>query len=380
MARTRSLHTQVFDTQRWDAVVAEAARRHQVPGIVAGVLHIDPDTGMERRLTASTGITHRRTGIEADKNTVGQIGSITKIVTATMIMQLREEGKLELTTPVVDLLPEFALASPHARQITVEQLLTHTSGIDGDLFTDTGRGDDAVAAYIQTLSEARLLFTPGRGWSYCNSGFVIAGCIIEVLDGCSWDESVIARINRRLDIDGFLTLPEQVLGHRHLYGHIRHPGQRDWNPAPASGLPRSIGPAGGITSSVDDLLDFGAVFLRQGQTPTGQPLLSPESVELMASPQWTLDAPVGSQTYARGLGWILEDWNGHPVHWHGGATIGNRAWFYVLPEDDLVFVVFCNGGVASCAAHEVAAQFGQVFAGARPAPALQPSADRKSVV
>ena len=233
-----------FDPTPWESLLAEAARRHHVPGIVAGVLRIDPATGVEQRFTAATGVSSTRTGVPSTRDTLCQVGSITKVVTATMILQLREEGRLDLDTPVTDILEGLELGGVDASAITVEHLLTHTSGIDGDLFTDTGRGDDCVEKYVDTLSTAESLFAPDTGWSYCNSGFVLAGRIIEVLDGRTWDESLQARISARLDLDRFLTLPEEVMAHHFQLGHVRQPGQREWSPTRTVSIPRSMGPAG----------------------------------------------------------------------------------------------------------------------------------------
>ena len=82
------------------------------------------------------------------------------------------------------MLPE----APIDRRTTVRQLLTHTSGIDGDVFTDTGRGDDCVQRYVELLADVDAVFEPGTAYSYCNAGFVLLGRIIEVLDGRTWDE------------------------------------------------------------------------------------------------------------------------------------------------------------------------------------------------
>lgn len=366
--------TESFNPARWDAFLAETARRHHVPGILAGVLSLDPLTGEQSRFVSSTGLTNTRTRVASDKDTLCQIGSITKVVTATMIMQLCEEGKLDLDAKVVDILPDFGLASAHGDEITVWNLLTHTSGVDGDLFTDTGRGDDCIVKYVETLKAAESLFTPKTAWSYCNSGFVVAGRIIEVLDGRTWDSSLKERISKPLGLDRFFTLPEEVLAHRHQFGHVRHPGQEDWNPAPVSSITRSMGAAGVITSSVDDLLDFGAAFLNAGDTGSGEKLLTMESIAAMTSPQWTLDPAVGGAMAPQwGLGWMLDDWNGHKVQWHGSTTVGNKAWFQVLPDDGLVFVVFCNGGVAPHAAHDIYGAFAEEFAGTRPAAGPVPS-------
>lgn len=369
---TVPLSPTAFDPAPWDRLLDDISRRHQVPGIVAGVLSIDPETGAERRLVARTGLTNLRTRVENDRDTVCQVGSITKVVTTTMIMQLCEEGRLSLDSKVVDLLPELALASPFAGEITVRHLVTHTSGIDGDLFTDTGRGDDCIELYVASLKEADALFRPSAGWSYCNSGFVIAGRLIEVMDGRTWDASLRARIIEPLGLTTFLTMPEQVLAHRHQYGHVRLPGATTWTPSPTAMITRSMGPAGLIESSVDDLLSFGGAFVRGGVTSSGGRLVSEETVAQMTTPQVTLDPAAASMAPQWGLGWTVDDWDGHRVFWHGGTTIGNNAWLQVLPDDGLVFVVFCNGGVAPSAAAEISRAFAAAFAGTVPSSHVRP--------
>jgi len=363
----------VFDSQGWSQLLADTARRHHVPGIVAGVLHIDQATGVSQRFVASTGVTNTRTGVESTNDTICQIGSITKVVTATMIMQLREEGRLELDTPISEILTDLEFADVDASDITIRHLLTHTSGIDGDVFTDTGRGDDCLEKYVALMKDTRSLFSPGSGWAYCNSGWVLAGRIIEVLDGRTWDASLHERISARLGLHQFLTLPEQIISHRSQHGHVREPGKRDWVLAPTSSIVRSMGPAGLITSSVDDLLDFGGAFLRGGKGIAGEALLSPDSVRLMTDTQVTLDSAADAAAPRWGLGWMLDDWNGHRVFWHGGTTIGNKAWLQVLPDDGLAFVVFCNGGSAESAGPEIFGAFAREFAGTNPSTGSRPS-------
>lgn len=363
---------QLFDPHRWEGILAEVARRHHVPGIVAGVLHIDASTDAQQRFVAATGIANLRTGDASDRSTLCQIGSITKLLTSTMIMQLVDEGRLTLETPISEVLPDLRLADVDPSSITIAHLLTHTSGIDGDLFTDTGRGDDSVEKYIATLADAKSLFRPGTGFSYCNSGFVIAGRIIEVLDGTTWDLSLKARICERLGLEHMFTMAEEIMAHRHQYGHIRRPGDRAWFPSPVSQVPRSVGPAGIVSCSADDLLDFGAAFLRAGRTTTGTDLLSAESANLMSRPQHTLIPEAAGTAPRWGLGWMLDDWADTAVQWHGGTTFGNNAWFQVLPEAGLVFVVFCNGGIAPAAAPEVYGAFARAFAGIEAPLAPQP--------
>ena len=104
------------------------------------------------RRAFATGVTSLRTGVEVTRDTLVQYGSITKVWTATLIVQLVAEGQLDLYTLVIDVLPEFTLADPEAAAaITVWELLDHTSGIDGDIFLDTGDGDDCVERYVAGL-------------------------------------------------------------------------------------------------------------------------------------------------------------------------------------------------------------------------------------
>ena len=100
-------------------------------------------------------------------------------------MQLVDEGKLDLDAPVVEVLPELQLADPDVANdgSPMRHLLTHTSGIDGDVFTDTGRGDDCLEQLRRLLAEAAQNHPLGATWSYCNSGFVLAGRVIEKITG-----------------------------------------------------------------------------------------------------------------------------------------------------------------------------------------------------
>jgi CubicO group peptidase (beta-lactamase class C family) len=187
-----------------------------------------------------------------------------------MIMQLVDEGLLSLDTTVSELLPGARLGTADVGdQVTVRHLLTHTSGIDGDVFTDTGRGDDCVERYVGLLAEVPSVFTPGATYSYCNSGYVLLGRIIEVIDGQSWDESLRERLTGPLAATQTVTLPEEAILRRAAVGH-----QRCGTPVHVWGLPRSIGPAGLITATPGDLLTFARLHLDGGITADGKRLLS----------------------------------------------------------------------------------------------------------
>jgi CubicO group peptidase (beta-lactamase class C family) len=106
--------------------------------------------------------------------TLFQIGSISKTFTGTAMMRLIEQGKVRLDAPVRTYLPDFAVRDRIAsRDVTVLDLLTHMSGWEGDLFEDTGEGDDAVARYVANLKKNEQVAPLRRLRSYNNSGFIV---------------------------------------------------------------------------------------------------------------------------------------------------------------------------------------------------------------
>src|SRR3954468_3407125 len=169
----------------------------------------------------AAGILHKGTGVEATADSVFQIGSITKLWTSTLVMQLVDEGKVELDEPVRTYLPEFRIADEQAAaQITVRQLLNHTSGFEGDIFTDTGTGDDCIEKYLGVLTEVPQLFPPGELFSYNNAGFCVLGRLVEVLRESTYHECLKERIFAPLGLTHAATGPYDAILHRAAVGHI----------------------------------------------------------------------------------------------------------------------------------------------------------------
>src|SRR5262249_35979755 len=140
-----------IDKEHWQQRLTELAERHRVPGAALGILRVRP--GREDDVAeVATGVLNKETGVEATPDSVFQIGSMTKVWTTTVVMQLVDEGKLDLDAPIVDVLPELELSDAEvAQKVTMRHLLSHTSGIDGDVLTDTGRGDDCLDKYVASL-------------------------------------------------------------------------------------------------------------------------------------------------------------------------------------------------------------------------------------
>ncbi|QFG68451.1 serine hydrolase [Ornithinimicrobium pratense] len=333
-----------LEADHWEHRLSVLADRHEVPGAVLGILRLGaaPD-GSDEVVAAAHGVLSRTTGHSVGADSVFQIGSITKVWTATLVMQLVEEGLLDLDAPVRDVLPELRLADEDvAARVTLRHLLTHTSGIDGDIFTDTGRGDDCLERYVAGLAGAAQLHPLGETFSYCNSGFNLAGRVVEKVTGKTWDTVLRERLITPLGLTRTGTLPEEALLYDAALGHERGEDQHV-QPASVWGIPRSSGPAGLIHARVRDLLEFAAAHLRGGVGVDGTRILGTEQVRAMQEEQVRLPGryDLGDSW---GLGWIRFDWNGERLIGHDGNTIGQSAFLRVLPRAGVVVALLTNGG------------------------------------
>ncbi|MGY2702916.1 serine hydrolase [Nocardioides sp. HB32] len=329
-----------LDTAHWQRRLEVLARKHRVPGAQVGIL--DGDDLVE----AAYGVLNNRTGQPATTDSVFQIGSISKVWTATVVMQLVDEGRIALDTPVVEVIPELQLSDPDVtKQLTIWHLLTHTSGIDGDVFTDTGRGDDCLEKYTELLADVAQNHPLGATWSYCNSGWSLLGRVIEKLTDQTWDQAMKERLFTPLGLDHTVTLPEEAILFAAAVGHVEADGKQV--PTPVWDLPRSVGPAGLIKSTVRDVLGFAKLHLSGGLAPDGTRVLSAESTEAMTRHEADLpDKFILGDSW--GLGWIRFGWDGERLIGHDGNTLGQAGFLRLLPASadhaDVAVALLANGG------------------------------------
>jgi len=359
------------DTAYWRARLTDAIAKYKVPGAAMGILRDG------QIVDVAAGVLSKTTLVDATPDSVFQIGSISKVWTTTLLMQLVDEGKLTLETPVVEVLPEFSTPDPEVtKAITVRHLLTHSSGLDGDLFTDTGRGDDCVELYVQKVTEAAQNHPVGATFSYCNSGFIVAGRIVEVLTDQTWDAALRERIIEPLGLTATVTLPEEAIVHRAAVGHLGEPGTEP-KASPNWVLPRNAGPAGLITARVHDVLAFARMHLAGGVAPDGTQVLSTASVEAMRGQE--IELPDPTETDSWGLGWMRFDWGGHRVIGHDGGTIGQAAFLRLSPERDFAVSLLTNGGDPQGLYHELFAEAFEELADVAMPPPFAPPEEPVSI-
>ena len=326
----------------WQKLIDDLAVKYHVPGVTVGVLQLTDDGGADIR-QLHTGLTSSKTGVEMTEETLHQFGSISKVWTATLIMQLLDEGLLTHDTPVVDLLPDFTLADAEAaKKITVGNLLDHTSGIDGDLFFETGDNDDCVEKYVDLLSTATLTSRTGGPLSYCNAGYVLLGRIVEVLRGKVWDEVLAEYLLTPLGLDNIITKAKDAPLYRTAVGHLPTGEESPkYAPAPVWSLTRSMGPAGLITGTATSLLTWAAAHLRDGLGLNGTRILSEHATRLMRKRRVDLTG-LNSVRTGWASGWLLEKWGTETVVGHDGTTIGQAAFLDTFPARGLAITVLGN--------------------------------------
>jgi len=355
-----------IDRDAWQSRLDAFVSTESLPGLTLGILSDD-----EVHVFAS-GVLNIATEVHVTPDSVFQIGSVTKAYTATLLLMLVDDGLLELDTPLVSMIPELAWGDASAREmVTVRHLLTHTSGIDGDHFLDLGRGEDVLERYVATCGDLAQVFAPGAAWSYSNTGFAIAGRLIEKLTGLTYDQALAERVLRPLGMTRSCTLPEEALRHRAAFGHVA--GADGLELAPVVATPRTMGSAGGVAASAADVLALARLYLDGGVDRNGRRLLTEAAISNAFTPQVPVPDPSLADDW--GLGFMLRTWDGARVVGHDGGTVGQGASLRILPDHGVAVVVLGNGPGLGTAMDELVRSAVEELCGIQPPPPLAPSTD-----
>src|SRR5690348_11085662 len=273
------------------------------------------------------GLRDRRNQRTATPTTEYEIGSITKQFTAAAILQLQEAGKLHLDDKLSTYLP----AAPHASEVTLRQLLSHTSGMPEFLDAVEAAGAiDKPASFDKLMSYIAgkpLDFQPGSKWSYSNTGYILAGRVIEVVSHETYWQYVRAHL---LDAAGMThtftvadenRLPNMATGYDRENGQVR----------PARTIAASVGwSAGFLVSTVDDLEKWD-LALRSGK------IVTPADYALMST---SVKTTRGSAGY--GLGLFVDMIDDQPRVGHTGGSLGFTTATEYFPKQDLQIIAFTN--------------------------------------
>jgi D-alanyl-D-alanine carboxypeptidase len=279
------------------------------------------------------GMANLELGVPIEPDMVFRLGSVTKQFTAVAILMLAEQGKLAVHDPITKFLPDYPT---HDHTITIEHLLTHTSGIKSYTtmpeWLPVWRKDFTIPELIDFFKDQPMDFAPGERFAYCNSGYILLGAIIEKASGQTYEQFIQQRIFDPLGMkhscydNTLAVIPRRVAGY--------DKGPEGYTNAAYLSMTQPYA-AGSLASSVDDLALWDAALYTEQ-------LLKHETLQQAFVPYQLTD---GSQT-EYGYGWFTWEFLGHTMHGHGGGINGFGSMAIRMPEDR-VFVAAVTNNVGS---------------------------------
>jgi len=331
--------------------------RFQLPAVAAAVVK-------NGKIVAAGAVGTRRLGTDTPVtiNDRFHIGSDTKAMTSLLAGMLVEEGKLRWNTTVGEIYPELVdKMSKGVKDITLEQLLSHTSGIAGDSMehvplisssvTDEAVNLDGMRYTLVTrLLPLALHAQPGERFEYSNLGYTLAGAMMERVTGKTWEELVVARIFDPLKLTSAGFGAQSSLGR--VDAPLGHAPDKDGKlqaflAGPWGDNPLVIGPAGLAHMSVLDFATWAAWNAAEGRN--GPPLAKPETIRKLQAKVVDMppkpDAPVGTPSSGGyGLGWgaVSLPFVPEPLVFHGGSNNKNLAYIVLQPKQELGVVTMTN--------------------------------------
>ncbi|WP_343210727.1 serine hydrolase domain-containing protein [Anaerolentibacter hominis] len=300
------------------------------------------------QFSGQSGYTDRAAKKAPTKNTMYGIGSISKIFTTTAVLQLAEEGKVDLDTPVVNYVPKFKMADARYKDITVRMLLNHSSGLlgstlaNGMLFKD---GDTINHdTFLKQLSTQILKADPGAFSVYCNDGFTLAEILVETVTGKTFSDYIRENICEPLGMDRTAT-PADIKSWSYLAGI--YSDEKSTKALPPEAL--NIIGAGGIYSTAADLCQLATLYMKNGEQ-----FLSKESAKASMNEEFARGIWLKDQQgfFSYGLGWDsvctfpFEDYGMQALS-KGGDSVYYHGELIVIPEENLAVAVLSSGGSSS---------------------------------
>lgn len=295
-----------------DRFVEERMKRHLVPGLAVVVIR-------------NGEVAHRKGFGELDATRPVIIGSLSKAITATAVLQLVDDGKIELDAPMERYLGDPRFSDPSAASITVRQLLNQNSGIPADA-PRAARRDATLAEHVDALRDVRLVAAPGERHIYSSPNYQILGRIVEVVSGQPFGQFVQSRIFSLLGMTSSgvdaESVPRLAPGHNLWWGFAGPSSYR---------FEHGRLPTASIITTADDLSRFALSHLGSGPQ-----LLTPESLLLAHR------GAAQAEGFSYAMGWREGTTAGVPSLWHGGALPSYRGAVVLLPQSRSAVIVLTN--------------------------------------
>ena len=319
-----------------EAVIAEEMASNKLPGVSVAVVH-----DQQIVWAKGYGVADFNSQRKVTPDTIFAVGSITKLITATILMQLRDSGKLNLDDPVEKYLPSLKIHArgSSGRPVTIRQIASHTAGLPREISFESWNTLEfpPFESLIESLKDVTAVFPPLSKYKYSNLGYAILGQVIAVASGKSYKECALESVLQPLGMarSGFdiPALPEAPATGYKVFGD-----------EPAEETPYldfgAVAPAGQLFSSVIDISRFLSMQFLEEPDSSGSlaPVLDPATIREMHSPVYIGRAWVGGTA----IGWHISRAFGHTISSHRGGIPGFTTDVALIRELKLGVAVFTN--------------------------------------
>ncbi len=345
----RPLWLSIFLVLCSQGVLAQAPTAKQIDSIFSAVTSkTEPGLAVVVRKDSRTVLEHGygmrdlRSSLPIDVHTNFRLASFTKQFTAMAIMLFVHDGKLHYEDHITDIFPEFPV---YGRQITIRNLLNHTSGLEDyeDLLMKQYKGrswqtipqidDEGVLALLEQQSGTK--FSPGSKWEYCNAGYVVLSNIVRKVSGQPFRDFLRDRIFIPLNMSKTVVFEygKNLVADR-AYGYTNDNGV--WLETDQSPTSATLGD-GAIYSSVDDLIKWDDAL--RSHTLLSETEFQPAVTPVRIPGQSSIS---DKENVGYGFGWFLDSYRSHHRMWHTGETIGFQTVIERFPDANLTIVVLAN--------------------------------------
>lgn len=322
---------------RLEPLIEKKMRENGIPGLAVGVVK-----NGKVIFAKGFGTTKITGGDPVTTRTVFNLASITKNFTATAVMQLVEQGKINLDARVTEYLPYFRLKDEGYKQITIRHLMTHTSGLEfieeNPFERKAGYDAGALEKHIRELSSLTLASVPGEKYEYSNEGYDILGDVIAKVSKMSYEEYISRNILEPLRMKTSTVSVSETIPPRYFSDETGKITVNDKVP-----FNRAFAPSSALDSDVDDMNRWMIACLNRGTLDGKRILKSSSYDEMWKLPVEAAEADKQFPIFGKmGGGWFRWNYKGHQIVGHGGAELGFNSFIALAPNDSVGVIVLGN--------------------------------------
>jgi len=319
------------EVKRIDTYLQGAVTRHQIAGLTVAATRNDSVV-----YTGSFGFRNVDTRDPMKSSYIFHWASVSKTFVGTAIMQLVEKGKINLDEKLIHYLPYFKQQDENYKNITIRQMLNHTSGIGDveDYEWDKPQNDEeAPERFVRSLEHDKMLFVPGKDWAYSNTAFEILGVVITTVSGIPFETYVRKNILAPLEMKHTSFIYPEIPDSLRVKGHL-------WaaKPIVSKVYPynRIHAPSSTLNSNVPEMTHYAIANLHRGEY-NGTRILSDSSYTVL----WTNSVNLPDRPKV-GISWFLGEYKGMKTISHSGGDTGFRSYLLLIPEKNISVAVACN--------------------------------------